>query len=358
MVLSADGINKALGGLVYATVWTLFYIDMKLRVLFRTKGSHKQGIGDVTSSLDLAEEFRERGHSVLFAINNDQSAMQLTSKKGFEFRVAEKLPEIEKCLDAKFFDVAILNQINTLKEEALLFKKRSKILVTIDDTGESAALAALRFNVLYPIADSYSDFKYIALSSSFQRKHEIPKDVSKGKIKTILVMQGGSDTYGYTPKIVRALYDITNNISINVVLGPNFSHYQELNNVLSKAPRGFNTVKGNDDLSDLMLKADLAISAGGNTILELACLGVPSVIVCAENFEVETAKRLEEKGFGINLGFGEYVSESAIKDAVIQLLNNNTLLTQMSIKGRSLVDGKGKKRIVNRITDFLEGCDV
>jgi hypothetical protein len=43
---------------------------------------------------------------------------------------------------------------------------------------------------------------------------------------------------------------------------------------------------------------------------------------------------------------------------VIQLLNNDTLLTQMGIKGKNLVDGKGKKRIVNRITDFLENCDV
>ncbi|MGR3218931.1 MAG: PseG/SpsG family protein [Candidatus Anammoxibacter sp.] len=331
---------------------------MGLKVLFKTKGGHKQGIGDVTSSLDLADEFRESGHNVCFIINNDQSVMELLLEKDIGYRIAERLPEIEKCIEGQFFDVAILNQLNTLKEEALLFKKISKVLVTIDDTGKSVELADLRFNVLYPIADAYTDFKYIALSSSFQKKHAIPKVINEERVKTILVMQGGSDTHGYTPKIVKALYGISNKTSINIILGPNFSHDQELYKVLSNAPRCFNIIKGNDNLSDLMLQSDLAITAAGNTIFELACLGVPCVVICAESFEVETANRLENRGFGINLGFGEHVSEFEIRNAVIQVMNNDELLSTMSITGKKLVDGKGRKRIVNRIAKCFENGTV
>ena len=170
-------------------------------------------------------------------------------------------------------------------------------------------------------------------------------------MENILITQGGSDTYGFTPKIIKALSFIPTDISVNVILGSNFSHDIELENVLSKSPRKFNIIKGKNNLSDLMLETDLAISAGGNTLFELACLGVPTIVVCGETFEVDTANRLGEKGFGINLGFGKDINENDIYKAANELICNTNLRLKMSIKGKELIDGSGIKRMVDTMTD-------
>lgn len=322
--------------------------ENKTGVLFKTKGGHKEGMGDVTSSIALAEEFRNQGFDVRFIINDNKSVIDLVSGKHFEYAVASEAEEIKDCLRGKRFDITILNQLNTPEDDVLLFRSRSSMLVTIEDTGIGAQLADLRFNVLYPIDNSISDFKFIPLASVFQDKHHIRKPV-KEKVKNIVVTQGGSDTYGFTPKIIKALYPVHADIDINVVIGPNFLHNDRLNDAVGSSPRTFNVIKGSKDISGLMLEADMAISAGGNTLFELACLGVPAIVICAEFFEVETADRLQKEGFGINLGFGKYVDEKEIYKSISLLIHNTEMRVKMSVRGKSLIDGQGAKRVTESV---------
>jgi spore coat polysaccharide biosynthesis predicted glycosyltransferase SpsG len=321
----------------------------QMEILFRTKGSHKQGMGDVTSSLALAGEFRGKGHEVLFIINENDGVIHLIEKNGFDYSIGESLDEITHCIEGRQNDVSVLIQLNTPEEEALIFKNNSGMLVTIDDTGPSAKMADMRFNVLYPIEDSYTGFEYITLSSVFQKKHTNNR-VIKETVDNILVLQGGSDTYGFIPKIVKALFNIPENISMNVIIGPNFAHDRELDQVLQKTARKFNIIRDINDLSDLMLMADVVITAGGIALFELACLGVPAIVICGERFEEETAQRFQDEGFGINLGFGRDVNEKAIYGALKRLMVSFNLRTAMSERGKALVDGRGIERISERIS--------
>jgi len=323
-------------------------------VMFKTKGGHKQGMGDVTSSLALAEEFRGKGHEISFIINKNDGVIHLIEKNGFDYSIGESLDEIIQCIEGRQNDVSVLIQLNTPEEEALIFKNNSGMLVTIDDTGPSAKMADMRFNVLYPIEDSYTGFEYITLSSVFQKKHTNNR-VIKETVDNILVLQGGSDTYGFIPKIVKALFDIPENISMNVIIGPNFTHDRELDQVLQKAARKFNIIRDISDLSDLMLMADVAITAGGISLFELACLSVPAIVICGERFEEETAQRFQDEGFGINLGFGRDVNEDDIRKAIGKLAGDYELRLRMSEAGRDIIDGKGSERIAAEIsTAFYE----
>lgn len=319
-----------------------------MRVLFKTKGGHKEGMGDVTSSLVLAEEFRSIGHEVTVIVNKNKNIVDIFAKRGFHCKTGESLEELDKCIKVDAVDIAVLNQLNTPVKEALIFKNQSKFMVTIDDIGSASELADIRFNVLYPIENSISGFEFIALSPIFQEKHSIDKNI-KETLDSIMVTQGGSDTYGFTSKIVKALFNISTNVDINIILGPNFSHNIELYEVLRNAPRKFTIIKGKADLSELMLKTDLAISAGGITLFELACLGVPTIVVCGETYEVATAERLKGKGFGINLGFGEDINENEIYNATNRLREDFNLRANMTQKGKELIDGQGSRKIREEI---------
>lgn len=321
----------------------------KLKIIFKTRNGPKEGMGDVTSSVALARELRGRGNNYLtFITNNNKYAIDLIKQSGFECIVLDGLEQLQAYLSMQPMDIAILNQLNTRHGEALLFKRNSRFLVTIEDAGLSAKMADLRFNVLYPIKDAITDLRFIPLSCSFQNKHLIPK-ITRRKVKNILITQGGSDTYGFIPKIIKTLYSIPEAISAKVVIGPNFLFEKELSRALTNSPRSFDIVREETDLSELFLKTDVAVSAAGNTLFELACLGVPSVVVCGELFEVDTAKRLENEGFGVNLGFGAEVKGKDILQAVMRLIDGFDLRLKMTEIGRDLIDGQGTKRTAEKI---------
>jgi spore coat polysaccharide biosynthesis predicted glycosyltransferase SpsG len=96
----------------------------------------------------------------------------------------------------------------------------------------------------------------------------------------------------------------------------------------------------------LMPAADVAVSAGGITMFELCCLGVPGIIVCAERFEVQTAARLDREGAVINLGFGADLEAPRLVRALNMLINDPVRRQSMSATGRRLIDGRGAERIV------------
>ena len=105
-------------------------------------------------------------------------------------------------------------------------------------------------------------------------------------------------------------------------------------------------------MQDVMKNHDLAVTAAGITIFELACIGVPSIIVCSERFEIKTAEIMEKNHFGINLGFGKDVSIKKISDEINDLILNYDLRVKMNLNGKKLVDGKGSKRVVSVLEDI------
>lgn len=72
---------------------------------------------------------------------------------------------------------------------------------------------------------------------------------------------------------------------------------------------------------------------------------VSAIVLCAELFEVGTADRLQKEGFGINLGFGEYVDEKDVYKALSLPIHNTEMRVKMSGRGKFLIDGQGTKRV-------------
>ena len=99
-----------------------------------------------------------------------------------------------------------------------------------------------------------------------------------------------------------------------------------------------------------MLKHDLAITAGGMTLLELSKTGIPSIVVCGEKLEEETAILMEKKGFGINLGFSKNISQDNLINKTQLLIDNYSLRKKMNNIGPKLIDGKGSSRVSKLIT--------
>jgi len=324
-----------------------------MNLLIKTKGGHGQGLGDVAGSIALANEAVNRGIVTTIAVEGEDPAIDIVRDSGIEWNEVKTPADFYLLVKTLSPDVILFNQLNSPEEMVLEIKKMGILIATVDDTGSAANSADLRFNPEYAMADTYCGHSYIPLRLDY-RKENLKKRIITKDVHSILVTLGGSDTYGFTPNVVRALYDIPDRIAITIITGSSFQHAIELNSAICDSPRKFNHIHDVKDMIPPMGSADLAICGAGLTLFELACLGTPAVIICGELFEEETAEYMEKNGFGINLGFGKRVSEQVISDAVLGLISDYDRRSAISRQGKKLIDGAGAERIIEIISNTLK----
>lgn len=322
----------------------------KLKVIIRTDGNHQIGMGHVYRSLNLANSLKKAGHKVIFLTAN-QETRKILVKKSQCYMLPKHYVRSKQKIIRKFEpDIIILDKLKEKTSEIRLLQKIAK-LVAIDYTGRNKNMIKNSINMLYQRSaasenNSFSGFEYTILNKTFQNSR--PVHVKKNA-RSILVLQGGSDTRCFTPKIIGALNNLKAGFRITTVLGPSFRCWKELkkSTMLNKKPlKILHNVK---NMNSIMSKHDMAITAGGMSLLELCRLGVPSIVICGERFENETASLLQKKGFGINLGYGLKVSKSRIARVTKELLADYDKRRRMSKAGINTIDGKGTARVVKII---------
>jgi spore coat polysaccharide biosynthesis predicted glycosyltransferase SpsG len=319
-----------------------------MRIVFRTEGNHRQGMGDLMGSIALADECAKGADEVLFLISGGEEAIAAITERGYSYRAAATFEAEEPILRAFRPDVILVNKLKSDPAYLQALKHLVGLVVTVDDNGDGARHAHLRINVLYPVPGAVTDPRYIALRNEFQEAHKREKTIARD-VRELLITQGGSDTYGFTPRIIHALEGMRIHPRCTVVLGPAFRHERELAQALKESTLDLTIVRNTRDMAELMCAADLAVTAGGLTMFELLCAGVPSLVVCAERFEIETARRFEEAGAAVNLGFGGDLENERLAQAVDALAGDAPRRAQLSRRGKELVDGRGCERIVELI---------
>ncbi|MFC1907384.1 PseG/SpsG family protein [Chloroflexota bacterium] len=338
-----------------------------MNIVFYTYGNHQMGMGHIYRSIALIKALEKKCVGVsarLLSRNYKDGIMKI---KEFGYPVIQipldmsEQTEIEYCigiLKDLHPDVLVTDALKITPAKMALFKKYSKYLVSIDDAGDGRLMANLVVNVLFqtPKNDNrkaeLSDLSYLILREEFRAPNRPAMSINP-IVKRILVTQGGSDTYGVTIKIARALDKVDDSIEIILLLGPAFKHEKELEAVQRESRRHFIIERDIRDVFSLFSRCDLAITGGGMTLFELAAVGVPSIVLTQEYKEIETIERIYDYGFIKNLGLSENVSDEDIYHSVNELIENYSLRNKMSEVSRKIVDGLGAERIVDIILKEL-----
>jgi len=315
------------------------------KFLFIVNGNNKIGLGHVYRSINLANSLLKKKHKVSF-ITQDGIAKKIISTK-HECKFIQKINNVKTKQFLNFYepDLIIIDKLQENKTNLKILRKSCKILA-IDYTGKNYELFDYGINFLYPsskIKNSFSGFEYAILNKEFSKNK---KSKIKKRVTSILILQGGADTYCFIPKIVLALNKLKESFRITTVVGSSFQCWPQLKKALSNNKKPLKILRNVNNMPEIMYNHDIAVTAAGNTLLELASIGIPSVIVCGERFENETAKIIEKNQFGINLGFGNDVSMKKIANTVQKLISNYNLRVKMNNRGKTLVDGKGTERVV------------
>jgi len=335
-----------------------------MKIIFRADGSRDIGLGHIIRCLTLAEELKTRDSSseILF-ITRYKEGQKIIEKRGFkvvgtqtdEILQIKELGDSVTLLITDFLDTANayisrIKDIDNLKVICIdnnthLKKIDADMLINANvfEEGETKTIGLTRY---------YLGPKYIILRKEFELAHREGKKI-KDKVGTILAVSGGADfaKQSLILNSVKALRKIGEEIDIHLIVGPAFPYKNKLNDLLSKTNRHFHVSYNPLNLVEVMKSADMAITAAGITLYELAALGVPSIaipqVTPKTSHQEDIAHSFERYGACINLG--KFPNNEFVYVETTKLIEDKSLREQLSNNGKALVDGGGLERTVRLI---------
>ena len=332
---------------------------MSLKVAICANGSHAMGMGHLYRAVNLATNLRSEGigEIALFSYGDDQACAWL---RGQDI-CAEILNESEystnhivQWLKANKPKVLVNDLLDTDVEYMRMIVGYTGRTINLDDNGPGALLADYCINALpcrMRDLDGESNLqgpRYQIISEDF---YPPQRRIVSAVPTSLLVTMGGSDTYGNTVLVAKALLTLRNIDRIEVIVGASFQHGDELAQLVIKDPRF--TVKRNVlSLGERMRIHELAIVGGGITVFEAAASALPTISIASEDFECQNIEWAQSQGITYALGHKRALSVRLIQQAVQSLLKDEKGRQKMALMGPKVVDGKGRERIASLIKDL------
>ena len=174
------------------------------------------------------------------------------------------------------------------------------------------------------------------------------------EVEEVLVTFGGGDHTGQTRKVVdgvaRARPKLRRAI---VVVGAMYPEPGELRRHLDGLAALESELHVNTSrMPELMARADLAVSSGGLTAWELACLGVPNVVLSTAETQRETGRLLHRRDCVHYLGHHDEVTAGDVARCVSSLSADRERRRRLCVRSRDLVDGRGTERVIRHVREL------
>jgi UDP-2,4-diacetamido-2,4,6-trideoxy-beta-L-altropyranose hydrolase len=169
-----------------------------------------------------------------------------------------------------------------------------------------------------------------------------------GPVRRIFVFFGGADTQNLTGLSVAAFQELERpDIHLDVVMTEKNSRYQGI----KKAIDGSSNIRLHGplpSLGPLMATADLAVGAGGATVWERCCLGLPSVVISLAENQKPVCEDLARAGLIEYLGYQDQVSEVLLRNTLSRIIDLPKL-SEWSQECYAVCDGGGVSRVADLI---------
>lgn len=325
-----------------------------MRAVFITEGKEDIGFGHVTRCLGISRAFEEKNIETLLIINGDNSILNLLKKENYKIidwiKDEGKLLNIIKKDDIVFIDSYLANKF--------FYEKISKLVkqvIYIDDNNRLPYPKGIVLNGnIYAASLSYPKKKdqiyllgpkYAPIREEFWDSSS--KEINK-KVKNILITFGGDDKRNLTPKVLSVLQKNYPDLFFRVIIGNGFKSKSKVK--ILKTNKSELIIDPNPtQIKELMLKSDMAISASGQTTLELLRLRIPTVIIVVADNQENIASFLSKKNLVEYCGnWREKLLLNKLNKKFKKLESYETR-KRMSELQQNIVDGQGARRIV----DFL-----
>jgi len=171
-------------------------------------------------------------------------------------------------------------------------------------------------------------------------------------VRRVLVSFGLTDVGGITGRVVTALLGRIGDERLDVALGPGAPSLEALAS-LADGDRRIHLHVDVQDMVALAAEADAALGAGGSSVWERACLGLPTATVVLADNQAEMIARLANAGAAIALDARSPDFEPALAQTWDRLIGDRQLRWDLSQRSSELCDGRGAERVAEAVLDSL-----
>ena len=169
----------------------------------------------------------------------------------------------------------------------------------------------------------------------------------------ILVTLGGADPGGHTGKVIEAIQafqrqSLELDLRVRVIVGAANPRLDALRALLETSD-GMQILSDVRDMGEQMRWCDLAISASGSTVWELALFRTPMLLATASSAEEPVAVSLKGADAALHLGRLEDLDVASLAEAIAGVVGDEDTRSRLSVAAGGLVDGDGAGRVVDQM---------
>lgn len=338
------------------------------------------GVGHVMRCLALAQGWQDRGGTVSFVtapgtpditerlVREGCLIHELKAVPGSAADAAETLAVVDETaaswliVDGYHFAANYLGRVRTDRSRTLVLDDLATMNPLASDLVLNQNLQATA-DLYAGHADQPSWVGHLLTGSPFallrreflqaRRTARVsPRPSGNVAARNVVITMGGSDPANVTAQVLTLLAGFSDRrLRLTVVVGPLNPH----RTVLSELAAGLAATHDVEicidppDLPAILISADVAISAAGTSCWELACLGVPMLLVVAADNQQAGAAALAEKQLAIVLGPHAALDTNNLLGPLRTILTDSGERARLSVSAGKLIDGQGAGRVAERM---------
>jgi len=359
----------------------------KLKLVFRVDASSKIATGHLMRCLTLADSALSAGHNVWFVMRDpDEKIRNLLTKRNIDLislntKNPNFIPSESPTAYSSWLPVS-------QEQDALEFKSKvsciqpdwvvvdhyaisscwhelikpitTKVMV-IDDLANRNLLCDMLLDQNFGASSSDYETRLVSrnttclLGSEFallRKEFRIWREFSKHRrlegqeIKRVLITLGGADLENTTLQVLTALEHAktSSDLVFDVILGPAYPYERKIRQFTKNSYLNINVYVQPENVAQIMTFSDICIGAGGSTILERCCLGLPALLLIIAENQINIAERISEN----NISQVSDIRKIAY-DLDDLVLFGRERLSDYVLNSIRVCDGKGADKVISRM---------
>lgn len=323
-------------------------------VLILTEGGKDAGLGHITRCVSIYQAFEEVGIQPELVVNGDETAPDFV--RGKNCRIFDWLNDRESLftglrdadvvfIDSYLADYDLYEKISSIAKTGVYFDDDIRIKYPKGFVVNGAIFAE---RMSYPKRNGVTYLLGAQYAPLVREFWEVPEQPVHTVLETVMITFGGADICNLTPRISKLLQSTYPELFKKVIIGRGFQNITEI----EELEDNYTELIYYPDAAEMkkaMLESDAAISSGGQTLYELARVGVPTIGICVADNQLQNLRGWQEAGF---LKYMCWYNSEGMEERLVNFLKElacTDVRAGMSQAGRGFIDGKGSSRIVSAL---------
>lgn len=331
-----------------------------MKFLIRADGSTAIGTGHILRTFSLAQVLKSLNHRITYVCRELSPGLKRRLETtGLDvigiphsLRGKSETNLLVTILSQKKPDWLIVDHYGVKESDYLQFRKTGVKILAIDDINHTKFPVDILLNqnidatnYTYRCREDTLQLLgpgYALVSETYCRQR--PRAAVRKNYRRLLVSMGGADRYNATFKVLQGIELTKKDFSVDVILGAAYPFTKEIKQFVTPLPNKYRIYHDLPRLTERILRADLAIGAGGSTCWEMCTLFLPMVIIPIADNQLGIAKGLTELRAAIYPGRAQDIHAKDIARILDSLSPSS--ISKMSQNSGAICDGRGIQRLL------------